>query len=316
MPSQKQKSSRTALPSLKPTKSLIRSMTGFAQSKVNVQGMAFYLEAKSLNHRYCEVSYRGPRELAGLEPLVVQLVQKAVSRGRIEVTLSLKGQEIRSPVKFNLGRAKAVCAELESLRKRLGIKGGIELPHLIAFRESFVDETTTEVSSEIWPKLQGAFDELMERLQSMRAREGLSVAKDLSLRLGILKHLRHQMIVETDKIHEALHGRIKNRLEEALREQGLAAKVDEGRLVQEVAFYVERADVKEELSRLESHFEQMDALLVGPSPVGRKMDFLVQEIHRELNTLGAKSGSVVLTQLVIEGKTELERIREQIQNVE
>lgn len=281
-----------------------------------MQGLSFFLEAKSLNHRYCEVSYRGPRELSGLEPMVVQHVQKEISRGRVEVTLSLKSQEARSGLKFNAVRAKSVCAELEGMRKRLGLKGSTELQHLIAFRDHFVEDAPVEVSSDIWPELQSAFDQLIDRLKAMRAHEGLSIQRDLSLRLGILKALRIQMIKETETIQSLLHGRIKERLEDALREQGLAAKVDEGRLVQEVAFYVERSDVKEELSRLESHFEQMDSLLLGPSPVGRKMDFLVQEIHRELNTLGAKSGSVPLTQMVIEAKTELERIREQIQNVE
>lgn len=299
-----------------PTKPALRSMTGFAQSKAIVQGLTFFLEAKSLNHRYCEVSYRGPRELTGLEPMVVQHVQKHISRGRVEVNLSLKGQEARSGLKVNVGRAKALFAELEGMRKRLGLKGATELKHLLAFRDQFVEEATVEVSSEIWPKLQPAFDQLMDHLMTMRAQEGKSIQRDLMHRLGILKTLRKQMIVETEAIENHLYGRIKERLAEALREQGLAAKVDEGRLVQEVAFYVERADVKEELSRLDSHFEQMDALLLGPSPVGRKMDFLVQEIHRELNTLGAKSGSVPLTQMVIEAKTELERIREQIQNVE
>ena len=299
-----------------PTKPALRSMTGFAQSKAIVQGLTFFLEAKSLNHRYCEVSYRGPRELTGLEPMVVQHVQKHISRGRVEVNLSLKGQEARSGLKVNVGRAKALFAELEGMRKRLSLKGATELKHLLAFRDQFVEEATVEVSSEIWPKLQPAFDQLMDHLMTMRAQEGKSIQRDLMHRLGILKTLRKQMIVETEAIENHLYGRIKERLAEALREQGLAAKVDEGRLVQEVAFYVERADVKEELSRLDSHFEQMDALLLGPSPVGRKMDFLVQEIHRELNTLGAKSGSVPLTQMVIEAKTELERIREQIQNVE
>ena len=206
MPSKKQKTPRAPALSSKTTPSSIRSMTGFAQSHANVQGLSFYLEAKSLNHRYCEVSYRGPRELSGLEPLVVQRVQKEVSRGRIEVTLSLKGHEARSPVKFNVGRAKALCVELENLRKRLGIKGKAELQHLIAFRDSFVDDAPVEVSSDIWPKLQGAFDALLERLQSMRAQEGLSIEKDLALRLGILKKLRVKMIEETDKVQELLHG--------------------------------------------------------------------------------------------------------------
>jgi uncharacterized protein (TIGR00255 family) len=294
---------------------MIKSMTGYGRGEVEAQGLKWVVELKSVNHRFLEVSPNLPRHLWALEDRVRTVIKSRLARGRVEVQLNWEGRTERpSTVSLDPAMTAELTRLLTDLANTLAEPEPVRLTHLLQFADLIVaKERQAQDVEATWEAISLALAQALDSLEIMRGNEGAALAEET------LKHL--EQVIE--KIHliqgqaELAPGlwqeRLKARLEELLDE---AAPVDEWRLAQEVALLAERRDVREELIRLDSHVAQFQAALAGPGPVGRKLDFLLQEMLRETNTIGVKAGDLDISQAVVDIKGLLERLREQVQNIE
>ena len=294
---------------------MIRSMTGYGKAERVLAGRKFVVEMKSVNHRYLEVSLRLPGLLLPLEAEVKKKIGEQFSRGRIEaiIRIDMEGNaEGGSRFSLNLPLIRNYHALLSQMKKELGLEDEISLSVMAGFREAFVPLETLQEPGTLWEDLSPVLAEAIDMLKEMRQREGVSLKRDLEDRLSLI-----------DGYLERIAGRApqvvleyQERLGERIRELTGAMAVDEARLLQEVAIMADRSDITEEVVRLRSHMEQFTGLLTGGGDAGRKFDFLIQEMGREVNTIGSKSGDVEIARNVIEIKSELAKLREQVQNIE
>jgi len=288
-------------------------MTGFGTGRAAVGNEEISAEMRSLNHKFCEVKVRLPREISLLEPQVLKKVRDALARGAVEVLVKRQGATATtaSPV-VDLTLAKQYRQALSSLSRDLALSDTPSIqdifsqPGVIRLGEPNVD---LEVASNA---VDLAVEQALQALLRMREAEGKEIGADLRMRLKRVSDLVEEIAAVAPQAIQ----QYQQRLEDRIRELASGIPVDPQRLVQEVAFLAERTDVAEELARLRSHLQQFRALLDSDQPVGRRMDFLVQEMHREVNTTGAKSQHPEISARIVELKSELERLREQIQNVE
>ncbi len=292
---------------------MAHSMTGFGASSAEADGEAVVVELRSVNHRYCDVKARLPRELAGLEPMVVARVKGRLERGACEVSLRRTGTAPGAGrVRLDLSLARDHLARLEELATALGLEGRPTLRDL-AEAEGVITLGDAEIDLErVGNVVAGALDAALEQLVAMRAREGEALASDLEARLARIEAWVVEVEAEAPKALEAWRARMETRIAELAE----GVEVDPGRLAGEIAILADKSDVAEEVTRLRSHLGHFRELLAGDGAVGRKLDFLVQEMNREVNTIGAKSQSTGIAERVVELKAELERVREQVQNLE
>jgi uncharacterized protein (TIGR00255 family) len=289
----------------------MRSMTGYGSAEAPLGGGTLMLELRTLNHRFVDVRVRLPTELAEQASFLEQLVREKLDRGRIDVLVRLGGAAL-PPARFSAERARSLHAALQALRDEVAPGSDVPLSTLASFASVLLEPAVTEVES-VQRALSQALHLAHERLLAMRQTEGTALSCDLSARLERTRALIVAIRERASGLSELQRQRLRERLERLLTG---SAPVDPSRLENEVALMADRTDISEELSRLESHFGQVQALLSASGPVGRKFDFLLQEIARELNTAGAKSQDAPVAQLVVEAKVEVERMREQVQNVE
>lgn len=296
---------------------MIRSMTGFgrasgtAAAKWNVA-----VTVRSVNHKYLELGVRLPEQFWELEQPVRALVSSRAQRGKVDVSIRLRRVgEQESSVRVNRHIANAVVPQLTLLLAELGhgVRVGlgdlVRIPGLVEVEAG--DET---IDDEDRAAIMLFVEEALEQLQAMRATEGESLANDIRSRAATVARLREQVIEELPLVRQETTDTFRRRIEEIRSDTGL--EVPEDRIAQELALMIERGDVAEELTRLESHLSQLDTLLATGGAIGKKLDFLAQEMLREVNTMGQKSRAVSLRRLTMELKAEIERIREQVQNVE
>jgi len=291
---------------------MIRSMTGFGAGHGAAASEALDLEVRSVNHKFCEVKVRLPRELGALEPETVKLVKERLARGGIDVSVRRVGQAGVLAPRVDVALAEAYARAFEELRARLGLPGAVTLADVAGADGVLrLDEPALDLEA-ARGALRSALGVALDALVAMRAREGEALARDLAGRLDGVEALVARaaaLVPETVEHHRA---RLAERVQELTR--GIA--LDPARLAQEVALFADRTDVTEEVTRLRSHLAQARALLASGEPAGRKLDFLVQEMHREVNTIGSKSQSAEIAAIVVTAKAEVERMREQVQNVE
>jgi len=293
---------------------VIRSMTGFGAGRAEQGGEAVAVEIRSVNGKFCEVRARLPRELAALEPGIAKAVKARIARGVVDVTLRREAASALagSAPEINLPLAAAYAKALREMQTELGLSGELTLSDVagldgvVGLAERAPDTREAEAAS------LSALDHALSELEEMRAREGDALARDLRARLDAIEAHAGAIRELAPRTIEAYRDRLTARIAELSR--GTAA--DPARLAQEVAFFAERADIAEEVTRLGSHLSQMRALLEAGGPAGRKLEFLVQELNREVNTIGSKSQNSAISGRVVELKAELERVREQIANVE
>ncbi len=291
---------------------MIKSMTGYGRGSCTRDGFSFSAEMRSVNHRYADFSIRLPRELYALEDPVRRLLQDQISRGRVEVTLTL--DEIPAglrQVKVNYDLAEDYHLSLKHLVERLGLDEQVRLKHLLQMPELFKPAGLSLTEEEVWPAAGEALQEALENLLKQRHREGENLCRDLIDRAKNLENLVEQAAERAEGAKDDCRRRVEQKFAELL-----AGQFEETRLLMESAILVERMGVDEELVRLQSHIEAFRTNLNGSEPVGRKLDFIAQEMFREVNTIGSKAGDYRLTNLVVDMKAELEKIREQIQNLE
>jgi len=292
---------------------MLRSMTGFGNGRAAHGGEEISVEIRSLNHKFCEVKARLPRELASLEPLVSKWVKDRVARGSVDVSVRRQGVSASTTVpQLDVALAREyrrVFAELASATGILDTTTVAELasqPGVIRNEERTVDlPAATEA-------LTSALEQSLGLLLSMRTTEGKAIQTDLETRLGLIEQGTARLQQLAPQAVREYHARLQERIAELARD----IAVDPQRLAQELAIFAERTDVAEEMTRLSSHLTQFRQLIASREPAGRKMDFLVQEMHREVNTTGSKSQHPEISNVVVAMKAELERIREQVANVE
>jgi uncharacterized protein (TIGR00255 family) len=291
---------------------MIRSMTGFGAGRAGGAGEVVEAEIRSVNHKFCEVKARLPREMAPLETELVRQVKDRLARGGIEFTLRRSTSRGTLSPRVDAELAAEYARAFEEVRARLGLSGAVSLADVlgadgvVTLEERAVDLEAARAAGAA--ALAGALDALV----AMREREGEALSRDLLGRLAVVEGIAARLAQSSPRSVEDYRARLHERVQELSR--GLAP--DPQRLATEVALFADRTDVTEELTRLASHVEQMRGLLASGEPSGRKMDFLVQEMHREANTVGSKSQSADAASAVVSLKAEIERMREQVQNVE
>jgi uncharacterized protein (TIGR00255 family) len=291
---------------------MIRSMTGFGAGHGAAGGEALDVEVRSVNHKFCEVKVRLPRELAALEPEALKLVKERLARGGIDVSIRRGSAGGGLAPRVDLALADAYARAFEALRARLGLPGAVTLADVAAADGVLrLDEPALDLEA-ARAALRTAMTQALEALVAMRAREGEALATDLAGRLDGTEALVSRAAALVPQTVEHHRKRLAERVEELTR----GIPLDPSRLAQEVALFADRTDVTEEVTRLRSHLAQARNLLKGGEPAGRKLDFLVQEMHREVNTIGSKSQSAEIAAIVVTAKAEVERMREQVQNVE
>ncbi|MBS1109410.1 MAG: hypothetical protein H6Q88_1402 [Anaeromyxobacteraceae bacterium] len=291
---------------------MIRSMTGFGAGKGGAAGEVVEAEVRSVNHKFCEVKARLSREMASLETELVRQVKDRLARGGIEFSLRRTSARGALSPRVDTELAAEYARAFEEVRARLGLTGQVSLSEVLAadgvvtLEERAVDLESARAAGS------AALALALDALVAMREREGAALARDLEMRLAVVEGIAARLAELSPRSVEDYRARLHERVAELSR--GLAP--DPARLATEVALFADRTDVTEELTRLASHVGQMRGLLASGEPAGRKMDFLVQEMHREANTVGSKSQSAEAAAAVVSLKAEIERMREQVQNVE
>jgi uncharacterized protein (TIGR00255 family) len=289
----------------------MRSMTGFGAGDSPLGDGRLTLELRALNHRFLDVRVRLPAEIGEQVAFVEQLARERLDRGRVDVGVRLSDSALPPP-RFSLTRARSLYAALTKLGTELAPGSEVPIAALAHFPDLLL-ESSDPGADGVRSALVSAFEQALERLQAMREAEGRALGTELTARLGTLRSLVRTMRERSAGLVEAQRAKLRERIVRLL--DGVAP-LDPARFENEIALIADRSDATEELARLESHFEQFENALAASGPVGRKLDFLIQEIGRELNTVGSKSADAAVAHLVVESKTELERIREQVQNVE
>ncbi len=292
---------------------MVRSMTGFGRAEAQSEACQVAVEVNAVNHRYLDVAVRLPRRYMALEHRIRKLVSGRFSRGRFDIVCSIttldgQGRQVVAD--------EALVADLVRLLRQVkadhGVAGDVELSTLLQFRDLVRVEEAEQDIEGLWDEMAPVVDRALETLEEMRAEEGKALNADISARAAAIRDLVTQL---TDRL-PTLRAEHRAALEERLQNFLKDVPVDPQRLAQEVAYLADRSDVSEELTRLASHLHQLEGFLASGEPVGRKLDFVVQELNREVNTIGSKLHDISVAQVVIELKHELEKIREQVQNLE
>jgi len=296
---------------------MIKSMTGFASLTRDDGRGSIGVTIRSVNHRFLDLQMRLPPSLADLEARLRALVQKQLARGRVEVSVSLQLRQAAAPhVELNEEFVQALAAAIEQARSRglvagpLGAGDLLRLPQALSIRERLPE--AGGVSALLGTVVDEAVAEAIDQLEAMRVREGEHLRADLDTRKALLAGLIARIAAAANTGRAQLEARL---LERA-REIAGAVPIDQAALAQEVVRVAQRSDISEEVTRFHGHLAHWDALSDSPEPCGRKLDFLLQEMNREVNTIGSKADGLQVSEVVIEAKAELERMREQVQNVE
>jgi uncharacterized protein (TIGR00255 family) len=290
----------------------MRSMTGFGAGEVPFGRGRLGVEIRAVNHRFLDVRVRVSRELSDLAGFVEQVSREKLSRGRYEVTVRVDGADLDFP-SLDRQRAKAAYAALCSLRDEVAPGSDVPLSILGAVPDLFASSADHQID-QLRDATRTAFGAAVDSLDAMRLKEGDALKRDLSTRLGRVRQLGRDISARSPEVLEIHRKRLRERAERI--RASVEIDVNAARLEQEVALFAERSDICEELTRLESHCAQFESSLSGDEAVGRRLDFLLQEMARETNTVGAKSPDVQIAHAVVEVKVEIERMREQVQNVE
>ena len=291
---------------------MIRSMTGFGAGRGESAGEEVDLEVRSVNHKFCEVKVRLPRELMALEADLARQVKERLARGGVEVALRRGTARGALAPRLDEGLARDYARVFREVGQRLGLPGEVTLAQVLAAEGVVTLEERAADLEAVRAAAGQALGRALDSLTAMREREGEALGRDLEARLRSLEGWLARVAAAAPQSIEQQRARLQERVQELAR----GHVVDAARLATEVALFADRIDVAEELTRLKSHLSQMRALVAGREPAGRKMDFVVQEMHREVNTVGSKSQSAEIAAAVVEMKAEVERMREQVQNVE
>jgi uncharacterized protein (TIGR00255 family) len=290
-------------------------MTGFGRSSVDVAGagVRIQVEIHSVNRKTLDIQISAPREWSGHEAIFSEWIGGAFQRGRVNVQIKVElAKDSSDSLAMNTEAMALTLNDLKAFAQAQGFDFTPDSSLVLDLARSVKDKSSLPSWKELKESLQEAFNAALADISAMRLQEGAALADDLRERIAELEEFRKQI----EKNASGSTQRYRNALLERLKQLELELDVSDERVLKEVAIYADRSDISEETTRLSSHFEQFLGFLSADEATGRKMDFLCQEIHREFNTTGSKSNDIEITRLVIEGKNALERIREQVQNIE
>ena len=288
------------------------SMTGFGRAEARGGNVAVTVELKSVNNRFRDINLRCPREYAALEPKISGLLKTRFARGRIEVYVRRLSDKGATEIQFSTTAAQEALLALRGLAQEVeGVDDTISLSFLAGLPGVMIQGDRATDSTSEWSLVEMAVLGAIEHLSAMRSAEGDALERDLAGNLEQIKTLQSEVLQFSEGISNRLELRLMERLNRLVGDG-----VSEARLAQEAAIQADKADVAEELTRLSSHFEQFGIALAQPGPVGRRLDFLTQEMNREINTIGSKAVDAEVSSLVVDMKSILERMREQVANVE
>ena len=291
---------------------MIKSMTGFGRGKYENEGRTYTVEIKSVNHKYSDINVRLPRFLNSVEDKIRKRVAEVISRGKIDIFVSFENYSNKgTTIRINKDLAKEYIKELKLLAEEADLRFDLNVIDVSKFPEilKLEDEDNDEL---IGQEVMIALDDALEKFVSMREVEGKKLVEDIERRIYLIQEKVNEVTKFSSTLVEEYMARLQTRVNELLA----PGVVDEARLMQEIVIFSDKSSIEEELTRLKSHISQFLELIKQSSPIGKKIDFLIQEINREVNTIGSKANSLNITNKVIEIKTEVENIREQIQNIE
>ena len=292
---------------------MIRSMTGFGRGKSQADGMECLVEVKTVNHRYSDVYIKIPRQISFLEDKVREVVSKTVSRGKADVFISFDdfSEESRS-ILIDDGLAKTYINSVRLLRDKYDLQDDISVSLIAKFPDVLKVEKVEQDEAKMWKLVSEALNSALECLINMRQVEGEGLKDSILERTDYIENIVKEISIRAPEVVKEYKCKLENRIKDLLEQQ----VVDENRMATEVAIFADRCSIDEELVRLTSHINQLRETLKMGQSVGRKLDFLMQEMNREINTIGSKANDLNITKFVVEIKSELEKIREQIQNIE
>jgi uncharacterized protein (TIGR00255 family) len=293
----------------------MKSMTGYGRGECAQDGFKITVELSSVNRKQAEVSVTLPRELELLEAQVRDAINHHIARGRVNARITLHTAESKLSARKHINEplAKAYAAELARLAKQLKLSGDVTLDQVLRAPGVFQTDEELAGTEDLWPAVQKALNQALAALVKMREREGAHLAKDLTARIGVMR----LAVEKVQKQAPTTAANYRQNLLERIKSAGLdAIAPDDERLLKEIVLFADRSDISEELTRLQSHFQQYEDCRKAKEPVGRTLDFLAQEMNREINTIGSKANDAVISHEVVTLKAELEKFREQAQNVE
>lgn len=292
---------------------MIHSMTGYGRARLVLSGREMIAELKAVNHRYLEISVRMPRAFSFLEERIKQQVQGSISRGKLEVSLLVNNIDADdTEVELNLSLAKSYAESIARIAAELGLPGETNAGHIARFPEVFSIRRVELDEEQAWEDVSQAIEAALANFSAMRAAEGEKLGQDISNRLAYIAKRLGEIELQSDGRMERYREKLTARMQAVLEN----TEIDQSRILLEAALFADRSAVDEETVRLRSHVGQFGNILTEGGPVGRKLDFLVQEMNREINTIGSKAGDLDITAIVVDLKAEIEKIREQIQNIE
>lgn len=291
---------------------MIRSMTGYGRENISKNDREYQIEIKSVNHRYLDISVKMPRQLSYLEDAIKKEISSKVKRGKIDVFITFNNNSLEGrTIKINTELAHAYIAELKKLSEKENILSDIQVTEISKYPDVLNiqnEQDDDKLKEEVIEVLNDAIDNFI----NMRQVEGIKISEDLLKRLDYIQEKVKEISKLSTGLIEEYVVKLETRIKEILKDQ----EIDKQRLAQEVVIYADKCSVEEEITRLNSHILQFKNLLNSDEAVGKKLDFIVQEMNRETNTIGSKANNLDITNRVIDLKTEIENIREQIQNIE
>lgn len=292
---------------------MLRSMTGYGRAQNILNGRDITVEIRSVNHRYYEYSSRVPRAFGYLDEKLKTLFKSSVSRGKVEASVTINTIEGKDQViRINLGAAEGYISALRGAADALGLEDNLKLSNLIKLPDVFNVQKAPDDEEQIWTDVSSVANEALAKFVEMRTVEGSRLKSDVLEKAANIEI----MVGEVEKISPETVENYRNRLYTKLCEVLENKDIDEQRILTEAAVFADKVAVDEETVRLRSHIAQLRDMLESEDAVGRKLDFLVQEMNREVNTIGSKSQNIDIARLVVDMKSEIEKIREQIQNIE
>ena len=292
---------------------VVKSMTGYGRAVETVNGREFTVELRSVNNRYLDCSVKLPRMLSFAEDAVKQAVKATISRGKVDVFVSQRAEEAAdAQVKLNSAMAAGYVAAMRQMAQELKIREDISVALVSGMPDVFTVDKPQVDEEQLLSDLMGVVDTALSNFDAMRTKEGQALKNDLTDRGNTIRELVRQVEAGSAQTVADYRARLYGKLQEVLANTA----IDESRILTEAAIFADKVAVDEETVRLRSHLEQMDSMLAAGGPMGRKLDFLLQEMNREANTIGSKCSDVRLARVVVDIKAELEKIREQTQNIE
>ncbi len=292
---------------------MIKSMTGFGRASAELDGYVITVELKSVNHRYFEFSSRIPRQYGFLDEKIKSYINSKVSRGKVDCFIGIEALNTEAAeVVVNNTLAQAYVKALKELEEKYELKADYGVNAVSRFPDVLVTKKAEEDEEALWIKVKSVADEAIEKFVAMRLREGEKMRDDVLSRAETILSSVEYIEKRSPETVKEYNDKLVERVHELIGDVSL----DEARIIQEVAIYADKVAVAEETVRLRSHIDQLKSFLDSDEPVGRKTDFLVQEMNREINTIGSKANDVEIARRVVDVKAEIEKIREQIQNIE